>query len=287
MPMDVQSVNPPNISSEFSEERLEQLQAQVHSLERRDWWLWSMAVVVMLLLTLAVVSMTFPGLIETGDPVFQYSLDRAVRGLVGLVLIFNAYTIYQQVTVKRLRRQFSQQIDALRDLRIRAEEFQRLATTDPLTGLSNRRTGEDRLAAEVARSNRYGHPLTLVAFDLNKFKETNDRYGHAAGDAVLQAFAQKLRSTLRASDLAIRIGGDEFLALLPECKTDHASNLLARLRPLVAEYQGMRIPVEFAVGIAGYEQGDTLEKFMKRADQILYANKRAGRSETFAPSLTK
>ena len=72
---------------------LGKIQAELESLERRDWWLWSLAVVVMLLLTVAVVSMSFPDLIKVDDPLFRYSLNRAVRGLVGLVLIFNGYTI--------------------------------------------------------------------------------------------------------------------------------------------------------------------------------------------------
>src|ERR1700680_2046851 len=91
----------------LAEKRLAEVQEQLRKLERRDWWLWSMAMIVMLLLTFAVFSMSFPGLIKVGDPFFQSSLNRAIRGLIGLVLIFNAYTIYQQVMVKRLRRQFS------------------------------------------------------------------------------------------------------------------------------------------------------------------------------------
>jgi diguanylate cyclase (GGDEF)-like protein len=283
--MDEPLRNPPDLATEASEERVEQIRAELHKLERRDWWLWGFAVVVMLLLTLAVVSLSFPGLAQVPDPFFQYSLDQAVRGLVGLVLIFNAYTIYQQVMVKRLRRQFSQQLDTVKDLRIRAQEFQRLAVTDPLTGLSNRRVGEERLAAEMARSSRHGHPLTLVAFDLNHFKEINDRYGHGAGDVVLREFSERLAKAVRASDLVIRLGGDEFLAVLPECKIDQAVSLLARLRPLEANYQGKRIPVDFSSGTVDYQKGDTLQQFLERADQMLYTNKRAGRARESASSL--
>src|SRR5712691_12958512 len=93
-----------------ADQRLGEIQAQLEKLEKRYWWLWSMAVVVMLLLTFAVFTMSFPGLIKVDDPFFQSSLNRAARGLIGLVLIFNAYTIYQQITVKRLRRDFSKKI---------------------------------------------------------------------------------------------------------------------------------------------------------------------------------
>jgi diguanylate cyclase (GGDEF)-like protein len=268
------------------EERVDKIQAKLRKLERRDWWLWSLAVVVMLLLTVAVISLDFPGLSQVDDPVFRYSLNQSVRSLVALVLIFNAYSIYQQVMVKRLRRQFSQQLEAMTHLKLRAEEFHRLATTDPLTGLANRRTGEARLTVELARSQRYGYPLTLVAFDLNDFKQINDRYGHAAGDLVLTEFATKLAKTVRASDLAVRLGGDEFLALLPECKIDQAASMVARLHPIEVNFQGTVIRVEFSAGTVGYEKGDTLERFMERADRLLYAEKRAQKAAAGPYTLT-
>jgi diguanylate cyclase (GGDEF)-like protein len=269
-----------------TEQHVEQIRAQLRKLERRDWWLWVVAIVVMLLLTVAVVSMTFPGLIQVDDPFFQFSLNQAVRGLIGLVLIFNIYSIYQQVIVKRLRRQLSQQLDAMGDLRMRAEEFHRLATTDCLTGLANRRSGEERLAAELARSERYGHPLTLVALDLDHFKEINDLYGHAAGDVVLREFAQKLARTVRGSDLAIRSGGDEFLALLPECKIEQASSLLDRLRPIQVTFQGNSITLEFSAGSVDYQQGDTSERLLERADQLLYADKNKSKPRPERGTLT-
>ena len=183
----------PDITADVpSEDRLTEIQASLKKLERRDWWLWVMAIIVMLLLTGAVVSMSFPDLLKTDDAFFRFSLDQAVRGLVGLVLLFNTYTVYQQVQVKRLRRQLSEQLQAMGRLRIRAEEFHRQATIDPLTGLYNRRFAEQRLAAEASRSQRYGHPLTLISFDLNNFKKINDRHGHPVGDEVLKAFADRL-----------------------------------------------------------------------------------------------
>jgi diguanylate cyclase (GGDEF)-like protein len=276
--MNLAESNPPGLASEASEERLEQIRAELHRLEKRDWWLWVMAVVVMLFLTLAVVSLSFPGLIRLNDPIFQFSLDQSVRGLVGLVLLFNAYSIYQQAVVKRLRRQFSEQLDTVARLRLRAEEFHRLATTDALTGLANRRTGEERLALEIARSQRYGYPLTLIAFDLNRFKQINDQFGHAAGDLVLTAFAHKLARTLRASDLAVRIGGDEFLAVLPECKVDQASSLISRLKPIEVTHKGTPLQVEFAAGAVGYKRGETLAQFVERADQRLYEQKRESKA---------
>jgi diguanylate cyclase (GGDEF)-like protein len=257
---------------------LAELQAKLQRLERRDWWLWSMAVIVMLLLTFAVFSMSFPGLVKVDDPFFQASLNRAVRGLIGLVLIFNAYTIYQQIAVKRLRRDFSRKIEEMRILQVRAEKFEQLAQVDSLTGLSNRRVAEERLASEAARSERYGHPLTVISFDLDKFKQINDTYGHPAGDQVLKEFAKRLESAIRKSDTAARMGGDEFLILLPECEKSRVQTLLARLRPMETEYGGTKIPICFSSGWVGYEQGETTEQFLERADRILYAEKRSGKT---------
>src|SRR4029077_21293359 len=96
-------ISPAHKPDPSSKASLPELQAKLRNLERRDWWLWSMAVIVMLLLTFAVFTMSFPGFLKVEDPFFQASLNRAVRGLIGLVLIFNAYTIYQQISVKRLR----------------------------------------------------------------------------------------------------------------------------------------------------------------------------------------
>jgi len=254
------------------------MQVELQKLERRDWWLWGMAIIVMLLLTFAVFAMSFPGLIKIEDPFFQASVNRAVRGLAGLVLIFNAYTVYQQITVKGLRRDFSRKIAEMRILQARAEEFERLAQIDPLTGLANRRAAEERLAFEAGRSERYGHPLTVVSFDLDKFKGINDTYGHLAGDLILREFAQRLASTIRKSDIAARMGGDEFLVLLPECDTSHVQILLDRLRPIEADYSGTKIPICFSAGWVGYEKGETTEQFLERADRILYAEKRLGKT---------
>lgn len=265
------------LSDPSAEERLVEIQEELQKLEKRDWWLWSMAVIVMLLLTFAVFSMTFPGLIKVDDPFFESGLERAVRGLIGLVLIFNAYTIYQQVMVKRLRRQFSAKLGEMQALQIRAEEFQRLAMVDPLTGLSNRRVAEERLASEASRSGRYGHPLTVVALDLDKFKQINDTYGHLAGDLVLKEFAARLVSAIRLSDFAARMGGDEFLVLLPECSTKQVGVFLERLRPMEVECGGQKISICFSAGWVGYEHGETTAQFLERADRTLYAEKRAGK----------
>ncbi len=263
---------PPEVPSPT---RLQEIQLELDRLERRDWWLWVSAIIVMLLLTVAVVSMNFPELLKIDDPFFRFSLNQAIHGLVGLVLLFNTYSIYQQWTIKKLRRQFSEQLGMMNRLQARAEEYHKLATSDALTGLYNRRFGDQRLEAEASRSQRYGRPLTVVAIDLNEFKQINDTYGHAAGDHVLREFADRLNAAIRASDVAVRMGGDEFLVILPECPTERVEAMLNRLQSIEVEFGGRKIPVSFSAGWVGYESGETPEQFLERADKTLYADKRA------------
>jgi len=261
----------------LSEEQIQQIEIarrNLKGLERRDWWLWWSAVTVMLLLTLAVVTISLPNILRESDRIFQLNLNLAVHGLVGLVLLFNTYTIYQQWLIKRLRTQTAKHLEILSRLRIRAEEFQQLATRDSLTGLSNRRLGEERLAAEVARSERHGHPLSVLLLDLNRFKGINDRYGHAAGDLVLKEFAARLNKVIRASDLAARLGGDEFLVVLPECPPDRIPLLLNRLGQIQVRWKEEKLTVASAAGWAGYQKGETPEQLIERADKSLYASKR-------------
>ena len=246
----------------------------LRGLERRDWWLWWSAITVILLLTLAVVVISLPSIWRESDRVFQLNLSLAIHALVALVLLFNIYTVYQQWLIKRLRMQTAKHLEILSRLRIRAEEFHELATRDSLTGLSNRRLGEERLASEIARSDRHGHPLSILLLDLNRFKGINDRHGHAAGDFVLKAFAKRLDKVIRASDLAVRLGGDEFLVILPECLPERIPALLKRLGSLEVEWGIEKFTVTSAAGWAGFEKGETPAQLIERADKHLYANKR-------------
>jgi diguanylate cyclase (GGDEF)-like protein len=237
-------------------------------LERRDWWVRGYSIFVILLLTFAVISLTLPALLTGAETIFRIKLTEVVFGLITLIVVFNIYTIYQEILIKRLRRQLLEKQDHYSILR-------NLAMIDPLTGLYNRRFAEQRLAAEVARSERRGHPLTVLTLDLNNFKEINDTYGHPAGDQVLQEFASRLNKVIRGSDLAVRLGGDEFLVVLPECTLEQLKLVLERLGSFELEWQGQKIRVTFSAGWKDYEKGDRPEEMLARADQALYTNKRA------------
>lgn len=170
---------------------------------------------------------------------------------------------------------------ALENVRL-FREVERLSTTDPLTGLHNRRHFEARASAEFERSVRYGLQLSAMMLDIDHFKQVNDTSGHAAGDAVLTKVAKVCLSTLRVSDLDARCGGDESCFLLPETGSQGAAVLAERLRTVVA---GLRFAVgadEFSVtaslGVAARDgEQDTIEALLRRSDEALYEAKSAGR----------
>lgn len=230
---------------------------------------------VTFLLTIGIASFTFPGLLTQIDESYSFNLSQAVRGLVGLVLLFNVYTIYQQLQIHRMQRALADQISALDKMGARTEEVYQLAALDPLTGLHNRRFGEQRLAGEVSRSQRHGSPLTVVILDLNRLKDINDKYGHPIGDELIKYFAGRISRAIRGSDLAIRMGGDEFLLLLPECKPEEVRHVLSRLSGMKIEFGGQTVPVTFSVGWTNYVPGELPEELLKRADDALYVNKRS------------
>jgi diguanylate cyclase (GGDEF)-like protein len=213
--------------------------------------------------------------LKSDNPLFQFNLHQNVRGLIALALLFDLYAIYQQVVTNRLHRRVNKEIEANVRLKMLAEEFRDLAMRDPLTGLYNRRLVDERLTEEVARSKRHGHPLAVLAIDLDNFKQINDRHGHAAGDMVLRAFADRLTQAMRVSDVAARIGGDEFLALLPECHPGQVERVLARLSPLDIEFRGQKIAITVSTGWADYVPGNSPQHLLERADEALYANKQS------------
>ena len=224
-------------------ERTQEIQAALRNVGRRQWWLWSTAVMVTILLTLGIASFSFPELLNhPQNSFYSFELGQAVRGLVGLVLIFNVYAIYQQLQIRRMQAALGEQICALDKMEARTEEVYKLALLDSLTGLYNRRCGEQRLATEVARTQRNGLPLTIIMLDLDGLKYVNDKYGHAAGDELLKFVALRLNKAIRGSDLAVRLGGDEFLLMLPECKPDEVRHVLGRLSGMRIELDGQEIP---------------------------------------------
>lgn len=190
--------------------------------------------------------------------------------------------------IDREPRQISKdQIEAMRDLAcmvVDEIELRQIAATDSLTGALTRRGFEVEITREFNRSHRSQHELSLVAVDIDHFKSVNDRYGHAAGDVVLQSIVAQIRQELRASDYVSRLGGEEFVIALPETGIDGAQCVAERIRRKIADVlvhaQEHAIHVTASLGIASRESADeTWTETLERADAALYEAKRTGRNK--------
>jgi diguanylate cyclase (GGDEF)-like protein len=127
----------------------------------------------------------------------------------------------------------------------------------------------------------------VVLFDLDYFKEINDKFGHAAGDAALREFSRRLKRAIRACDIPVRLGGDEFLVILPECPRDKVNVIVERTGTPQIEFNGEKIHVCYSVGIAQYQPSDTSEAMLARADQVLYVKKQARPAAKTVASIAK
>jgi diguanylate cyclase (GGDEF)-like protein len=157
----------------------------------------------------------------------------------------------------------------------------RQAQTDELTDLSNRRRFMNGLEQEIARSNRFGTPLSLVLFDLDRFKRVNDRCGHQVGDVLLRRTADAVRARIRGTDLAARVGGEEFAILLPGSDDSGAATFADELRRDIERevvVEGVGWPTTASFGVAQFQERMSIETLIGAADRALYAAKAAGRN---------
>jgi len=169
------------------------------------------------------------------------------------------------------------------DNAFRYREARRLADTDALTGLRNRRFFHETLQRECTRAHRYGRSLALLVLDVDDFKAINERVGHLTGDGVLAETASRLRAALRASDVACRVGGDEFAIVLPEAGAHQAGQLYDRIEGAVSRAPiGTIERLTVSGGVAQLADGEDAAAFFERADDALYRAKQRGKAQLFA-----
>jgi diguanylate cyclase (GGDEF)-like protein len=179
----------------------------------------------------------------------------------------------------------NQSLEVLVECLRRGLEYEDLfekASNDPLTGLSNRRVFDERISQMMDSASRYGHPLSMVSMDLDRFKEINDNLGHQRGDEVLVEVAQLLKSAVRSSDLLVRMGGDEFLIVLDQTSLGSARILAERLCTAVDKldiWATDTVKLGVSIGLSEMRNGEDLQQWLERTDDILYHAKDQGRSQ--------
>jgi diguanylate cyclase (GGDEF)-like protein len=175
--------------------------------------------------------------------------------------------------------------DDLREIRSYSQRLEELTTIDSMTGLTNHTHVIERLDDEARKALRYNRPLSMMMFDLDHFKQINDRNGHQLGDEVLMAVASTLKTRSRKVDIAARYGGDEFLLVLPETNTTQALVFAKRLQSELAAL-ALSFPVGITIsgGIVKCSAGDSARVMIKRADEMLYKAKAEGRNRVLAES---
>lgn len=184
------------------------------------------------------------------------------------------------------RREVEQAEQRIAELEQELRDVSGLIRTDPLTGALNRRGFEELIERELARAGRHDHPLALALIDLDDFHQTNAAHGHAGGDAVLRHLVAVCQLHLRSTDALARIGGDEFVLLLPETPAADSMSTLLRLQRSLAQrplqLDQTRVPVHFSAGVAQWQAGEPADALLRRADAALYAAKRVGKNRVQA-----
>jgi diguanylate cyclase (GGDEF)-like protein len=192
-----------------------------------------------------------------------------------------AVILLRDITAERIAQE--ELLRAQEQLRKANRELEKLASTDPLTGLANRRSLMKRSDEEFARARRHQRPLSFVMMDIDHFKQINDGYGHATGDRVLEQLGRALQGLIRPGDLAARLGGEEFGVLLPDTTLAHAFRVSRRLRSVLRALSheapdGSTLPVRLSLGVATLRPADAgPADLMSRADAALYWTKSNGR----------
>lgn len=220
-----------------------------------------------------------------GNPEMLLSnrLNGITLGLLGWVLMVVMWRNFTTITLQQ-----AQLVDINLVMQERQDELECLSRHDGLTGLYNRQTFVQLTGQELARARRQGTGTTLLVLDLDFFKRVNDSYGHPGGDAVLRHVAHLLSTTVRSTDLVGRLGGEEFMVLLPGTPQEAGRTLAEKLRMNIEEnplaWQGSTIPVTVSIGLASStaEQALDFERLYRGADTALYQAKDRGRNRVAA-----
>jgi diguanylate cyclase (GGDEF)-like protein len=223
---------------------------------------WKTTIVVGILGMILIIASEF--LFHQGPMPYQDAVHLIVTGILEWI-IFIVISFFQIKTARVII------------------ELGNFALTDPLTGIYNRRYLELYMEKIIPLFQEQEQTMTLIMFDVDHFKKINDTYGHHAGDMVLKKIVRVIKGVIRNSDVFVRIGGEEFIILLPNCSLEHGIKFAERIRKTVENtkfiYKGRRLFVTISIGVTEYTEGQDLKEFLEKADRALYQAKEMGRNK--------
>ena len=238
----------------------------LEALSSRDWQLWSICALVIVVIATGLAAFVVPNLVWTSLRTDPRYVPQLFLGLIALIILFNVYILEQKREVNRTRAQL------LREL-MESAKAKETALVDPLTGVFNRRYMEEIFPREISKASRSGTDLSLIILDVDGFKDINTKFGHFGGDQYLRDVATLLKKTFRGSDTVLRLGGDEFLIILPETSNKQAVRAAERLSWETRWWNQAghaKYELSFSSGVATYRKGMDMKEVLDKADKDMY-----------------
>ena len=236
-------------------------------LSRREWWLWFSAVVVTLLSSIAFSLTLFGSVFRHAEHFYELDLSQVRWATLCLLLIFNCWLVYRQWSFRRLRGpavSLSSTPTANSPQPVEGSAF------DTVTGLYTSASLEQHLSKEIARARRQNTTLSLATLHVDDLSDITARLGKSAVDAALKELARHLKKASRGSDIAARLGDEDFVLLLPECGITQVKQILNRVPGVEASASGKRIALTYTTGWVDYQPGDMPADLLKRAASLLH-----------------
>ena len=250
------------------------LRPKLKQIERRDWELWSIALILITVFGGGLILFLYSASLVPGTlpPSLSRFFGLLLFGLVGLVLLLNIYLIDKRRSLNQLRQLALEQEAEL-------AEQARIAVTDPLTGLYNRRYFDEVMPSELDRAIEQQRGVDIILVDIDNFRKLNQEKGHLLADYALREFGAILKRCVRATDHVFRFGGDELLALLFGAKPDTTPIVEGRVHQFLKAHERFQQrfgePLTVSIGAATYKEGNTMEGLVEEAEVNLQAAKAA------------
>ena len=238
----------------------------LEALSSRDYQLWSICALVIIVIATGLAAFVVPNMVWATLRTDPRYVPQLFFGLTTLIILFNVYILEQKRKLNRTRGQL------LREL-MESARARETALVDPLTGVFNRRYMEEIVPREISKATRSGTELSLIILDVDGFKNINTKFGHFGGDQYLRDVATLLKKTFRGSDTVLRLGGDEFLIILPETSNKQAIRAAERLTWETRWWNQAghaKYELSFSCGVATYRKGLDMKEVLDAADKDMY-----------------